>query len=226
MKVWLCTCCFPHPHCVTGFLIVRPNKKSFSIEGLFQPCRGALLRVKHSQVNTVSLTPLHVYFPLLNPLNLHQTSPAHNSRRIKKNGNCIQIILHSEPKYRMFLPEPLWSGAHTRQRHNQRQSVNLNLGFYLFKAAGAQHFEDGELKRRESFSNLLSFIPVWFLFPFFKPVCVWKREQVNKKDTCLSGSVVFLCHSQPFILLSSSWGDVAGFILDARSFACWCRMFE
>lgn len=101
-------------------------------------------------------------------------------------------------------------GAHTRPIHNQIQCVNLNLGFYLFKAATAQHFEDGELKRWESFSNLLSLIPICFLFPFFNPVCVWKREQVNKKDTCLSGPFlssfcVTVSHSYSCLHIEVMW---------------------
>lgn len=76
----------------------------------------------------------------------------------------------------MFLQELLRSGPTLGPYTITRETVNLNHSSYLCKAAEAQHFEDGELKRRESFGNLLSFIPICLLFPFFVPsVCMEER---------------------------------------------------
>lgn len=117
--------CFSAPLLSDWFPDYKAELKSFWIGGLFQPCRGALLWVKHSQVNTQPCSHLFTYIFHYSILSsLHQTSlnPQHNSRRIKKRH-----LYSNSPSFRGEVshvsPGTLVKRTHTRLRTQSQERL-------------------------------------------------------------------------------------------------------
>lgn len=135
----------------------------------------------HSYASSLSTCILHFSPSLL--------VPVHKSR----HSNCIQIAFHSDQKWQLILLCFSWRAGIfillTQITHLSRSVV-----FICLSRANPRGLATLKAMTSAYVMCSLSFQRVFYFFSFH---ILWRKEQVNKRDTCSSVLPIPLWHSVP-----------------------------